>query len=149
MQLDAADPHFGGQCPDAGCKNLLLKAGLRPTRQRVMLSELLVVRGERHVTAEMLFSEARHAGFPVSQTTVYKILNRFTQAGLLRRVAPYGSRSFFDTNTTPHPHYYLQREDILLDIPEADLLLVNVPEPLPGHDVSRVDLIIHLSRKPS
>ncbi|WP_051335014.1 transcriptional repressor [Bradyrhizobium sp. Ai1a-2] len=121
VQVDAVERDFSGPRPDAG-KDVLLKAGLRPTRQRVILSELLFGRGDRHVTAEMLFSEAHQAGFPASQSNIYKTLNQFAQAGLLRRVAPGGSRSFFDTNTRPHPHYYVHGEDILLDIPEADLL---------------------------
>ncbi|WFU14711.1 transcriptional repressor [Bradyrhizobium sp. CB3481] len=113
------------------------------------LRRVAICQGIRHVTAEMLFAEARDTGFPVSQSTVYKILNRLTQAGLLRRIAFDGLQSFFDTNTTPHPHYYLHGEDILLNIPEAELLLANAPAALSGHEVSRVDLIIHLRRKPS
>ena len=143
-QLEAAEADECVACPDTGCKAMLVAAGLRPTRQRVLLSHLLFSKGDRHVTADMLFTEACDAGCPVSQATVYNTLNQFTQAGLLRRIGPDGSRSFFDTNTTPHPHYYLNGEDMLLDIPEQDLALVNMPEVLPGHEVSRVDLIIHL-----
>lgn len=135
-------------CPDAGCKVMLVEAGLRPTRQRVLLSHLLFSKGDRHVTADMLYTEAQDAGCPVSQATVYNTLNQFTQAGLLRRIGPDGSRSFFDTNTAPHPHYYLHGEDILLDIPQQQLVIENMPEVLPGHEISRVDLIIHLRRRP-
>jgi Fur family iron response transcriptional regulator len=143
----AAEPDHCAACPDAGCKAMLVAVGLRPTRQRVLLSHLLFSNGDRHVTADMLFTEACDAGCPVSQATVYNTLNQFTQAGLLRRIGPDGSRSFFDTNTTPHPHYYLDGEDMLLDIPEQDLALTNMPDVLPGHEVSRVDLIIHLRRR--
>jgi Fur family iron response transcriptional regulator len=146
-RLESAEADECVACPDAGCKAMLVAAGLRPTRQRVLLSHLLFSNGDRHVTAEMLFTEACDTGCPVSQATVYNTLNQFTQAGLLRRIGPDGSRSFFDTNTTPHPHYYLDGEDMLLDIPEQDLALVNMPDVLPGHEVSRVDLIIHLRRR--
>lgn len=132
VQVDTTCAQFSRQCPDAGWKDMLLKAGLRPTRRRVILSELLFARGERHVTAEMLFAEARETGFPVSQSTVYKTLNQFTRAGLSGRIRVDGSRSFFDTNTTPHPHYYLGGDDILLNGPDANPLLVNVPVPLPA-----------------
>ena len=145
--LETSEP---AQCvagPDAGCKTMLVAAGLRPTRQRVLLSHLLFAKGDRHVTADMLLTEACDAGCPVSQATVYNTLNQFTQAGLLRRIGPDGSRSFFDTNTTPHPHYYVDGEDMLLDIPEQDLALTNMPDVLPGHELSRVDLIIHLRRR--
>ena len=144
--LETAEQDACAACSDVGCKAMLVAAGLRPTRQRVLLSHLLFSKGDRHVTADMLFTEASDAGCPVSQATVYNTLNQFTHAGLLRRIGPDGSRSFFDTNTKPHPHYYLDGEDMLLDIPEQDLAPVNMPDVLPGHEVSRVDLIIHLRR---
>lgn len=150
--LDAALPDpigadFAASDIGRNLMHLLIDAGLRPTRQRIVLSGLLFAGTNRHVTAEMLYSEACDAGVSLAQATVYNTLNRFTQAGLLRRIGLDGSRSFFDTNTTPHPHYYLHGEGVLLDIPEADLLLERFPEVLPGHEVSRVDLIIHLRRK--
>lgn len=126
----------------------LRKAGLRPTRQRVILSELLFARGDRHVTAEVLHGEATDANIQLSLATVYNTLNQFTQAGLLRRIGPDGSRSFFDTNTTVHPHFYLHGEDILIDVPET-LVLDQMPEALPGHEISRLDIIIHIRRKPA
>jgi Fur family transcriptional regulator, iron response regulator len=138
-------------CPvdcESGCCERLRRAGLRPTRRRVMLSELLFANGDRHVTAEMLFSEARAAGLYISLATVYNTLNQFTCAGLLRRIGPDGSRSFFDTNTTAHPHFYLDDEGILIDVPKGGIALESMPEVLPGHELSRVDVIIHLRRKP-
>jgi len=125
----------------------LRDVGLRPTRQRVLLAELLFGQGDRHVTAETLFAEAATANIQLSLATVYNTLNQFTQAGLLRRIGPDGSRSFFDTNTTVHPHFYLDGEDILIDVPET-LVLEQVPDPLPGHEISRLDIIIHIRRKP-
>lgn len=150
--LDAALPDpigadFAESDLDRNLLHLLIDAGLRPTRQRMVLSGLLFAKGNRHVTAEMLYSEACGAGVSLAQATVYNTLNQFTQAGLLRRIGLDGSRSFFDTNTTPHGHYYLHGEGVLLDIPEADLLLERLPDALPGHEVSRVDLVIHLRRK--
>lgn len=126
----------------------LRDAGLRPTRQRVLLGELLFGQGDRHVTAEMLFAEASAANIQLSLATVYNTLNHFTQAGLLRRIGPDGSRSFFDTNTTVHPHFYLHGEDMLIDVPET-LVLDQLPDPLPGHEISRLDIIIHIRRKPA
>jgi Fe2+ or Zn2+ uptake regulation protein len=76
----------------------LREAGLRPTRTRIALSSLLFARGDRHISAEMLFEEAKQVNVPVSLATVYNTLNQFTDAGLLRQVAIDGSRSYFDTN---------------------------------------------------
>ncbi|WP_454620362.1 Fur family transcriptional regulator Irr [Bradyrhizobium cenepequi] len=132
---------------DGGCLDRLRTAGLRPTRQRLMLGELLFLKGDRHVTAEMLYAEAVQANIQLSLATVYNTLNQFTQAGLLRRIGPDGSKSFFDTNTSVHPHFYLEGEDILVDIPDT-LALEHMPEALPGHEISRLDIIIHIRRKP-
>lgn len=126
----------------------LREAGLRPTRQRARLIELLFGKGHRHVTAEMLHSEVLQADVYMSLATVYNTLNQFTQAGLLRRIGPDGSRSFFDTNTSVHPHFYLVGEDMLIDVPER-LVLEQMPDALPGHEIARLDIIIHICRKPS
>ena len=148
--IDALDAEPLGQREpqDRECSALrrLRNAGLRPTRQRVLLAELLFGRGHRHVTAEMLFAESVEANIQLSLATVYNTLNQFTQAGMLRRIGPDGSRSFFDTNTTVHPHFYLHGEGTLIDVPET-LLLERMPEPLPGHEISRLDIIIHIHRK--
>nr|AWL98748.1 transcriptional repressor [Bradyrhizobium amphicarpaeae] len=140
-------PECGELCGD-GCAPVqrLRGAGVRPTRQRIILCELLFARGDRHVTAEMLYGEAVEANLQLSMATVYNTLNQFTQAGLLRRIGPDGSRSFFDTNTSVHPHFYFDGEDILIDVPET-LLLDQMPEALPGHVISRLDIIIHIRRK--
>lgn len=147
--LEQAPPACEELCDDQ-CAPVqrLREAGLRPTRQRIILGELLFAKGDRHVTAEMLYGEATEANLQLSMATVYNTLNQFTQAGLLRRIGPDGSRSFFDTNTSVHPHFYLHGEDILIDVPET-LVLDQMPEALPGHEISRLDIIIHIRRKPA
>ena len=134
---------------ECGCSERLRQAGLRATRQRMILGDLLFANGDRHVTAEMLFSEAREVGVEISLATVYNTLNQFTEAGLLRRIGFDGLRSFFDTNTSVHPHFYLDDQDILIDIPEPGTVLQSMPQLqlLPGHELSRIDVVIHLRRK--
>ncbi len=134
--------------PERSCANLLLQAGLKPTRQRLTLASLLFSRGDRHVTAEMLFAEALSANVQLAQATVYNTLNQFVQAGLLRRIDSNGPRSFFDTNTSVHPHFYLEDEDVLIDVPDG-IVLDRMPDPLPGHEISRLDVVIRLRRKPT
>lgn len=130
----------------AHCERLLREAGLRPTRQRLMLGRLLFESGHRHVTAEALYGEAIAADMQLSLATVYNTLNQFTEAGLLRRIAADGVKSFFDTDTSVHPHFYLEGEDVLADI-EQELVFERIPEALPGHDIARLDIIVHIRRK--
>ncbi|MBR0991634.1 transcriptional repressor [Bradyrhizobium japonicum] len=128
------------------CLRLLVDAGLRPTRQRLALGRLLFLRGHRHVTAESLFEEAMATSAELSLATVYNTLNQFTEAGLLRRIAADGIKSFFDTDTSVHPHFYLEGEDMLVDVADG-LAFTKIPEALPGHEIARLDVIVHLRRK--
>ena len=123
-------------------------AGLRPTRQRVALAELLFAKGNRHLTAEQLHEEAVVAGVPVSLATVYNTLHQFTEAGLLRILAIEGSKTYFDTNTSNHYHYYIEHEGRLTDIPSDDVRVVGLPEAPDGMQIKRVDVIVRLSRGP-
>jgi len=100
----------------------------------------------RHVTAEGLYDEAMAANLRLSLATVYNTLNQFTEAGLLRRIAADGIKSFFDTDTSVHPHYYLEGEDVLVDV-AGGLAFSKVPQPLPGHEIARLDVVVHLRRK--
>jgi Fur family transcriptional regulator, iron response regulator len=129
------------------CVDLLRRAGLRPTRHRMMLGAVLFSNGGRHVTAEMLHAEAVEANMQISMATVYNTLNQFTEAGLLRQIGVDGSKSFFDTNPSTHHHFYVDQEDRLLDVPEPGIEIDQLPQPLPGYQISRVDVIVHLRRK--
>ena len=129
------------------CSDLLRQAGLRPTRQRLMLGEFLFSNGGRHVTADMIYTEAATANMPISRATVYNTLNQFTEAGLLRQIGIDGSKSFFDTNPGAHHHFFVDHEDRLLDVPAPGVEIDQLPEPLPGYAISRVDVIVHLRRK--
>jgi Fur family iron response transcriptional regulator len=123
----------------------LREAGLRPTRQRVALAELLFGAGDRHVTAEELHEEAVRARVPVSLATVYNTLNQFTAAHLLREVAIDGSKTYFDTNTSNHYHFYIEDDSRLVDISGATLTVLGLPDPPEGTVISRIDVIVRLS----
>lgn len=125
----------------------LKAAGLRPTRQRLALAELLFAAGDRHVSAEALHREAVAARVPVSLATVYNTLNQFTAAGLLREVAIEGDRSYFDTNISNHFHYFIEDEGRLFDITAGDIAVTGLP-PLPqGTEIGRIDVIVRLHRQ--
>jgi len=124
----------------------LRQAGLRPTRQRVELDCLLFRDNDRHVTAESLHDEVSKAGVKVSLATVYNTLHQFTQAGLLRQVIVDAARSYFDTNTGDHQHFFLENEGLLIDIPGETIAVAGVPAPPPGLAVDRVDVVVRVRR---
>jgi Fur family iron response transcriptional regulator len=125
----------------------LKAAGLRPTRQRVALGTLLFRNGDRHVTAEMLHDEALRDRIPVSLATVYNTLHQFTEAGLLREVAIEGAKTYFDTNTSNHMHFYFEHNGELMDIESDVSPIVAPPEPPEGMQISRIDVLVRLVKK--
>lgn len=125
----------------------LTGAGLRPTRQRLGLARLLFEGCDRHITAEQLHGEAMAADLRVSLATVYNTLNQFTTAGLLREVVVEAGKSYFDTNTSDHHHFFLEDTGRLEDIPADHLVVQNLPLPPAGTRIARVDVIVRLSEE--
>ncbi|MBD9385849.1 transcriptional repressor [Rhizobium sp. CG4] len=124
----------------------LRRYGLRPTRQRVALGDLLFAKGDRHLTVEELHEEAVLAGVPVSLATVYNTLHQFTEAGLIRVLAMEGARTYFDTNVSDHHHFFVEDDNEVLDIPVSNIQIDNLPEPPPGMEIAHVDVVIRLRR---
>jgi Fur family iron response transcriptional regulator len=124
----------------------LRQAGLRPTRQRLALAELLFRKGNRHLSAESLHEEALLDKVPVSLATIYNTLHQFTGAGLLREVAVDGSKTYFDTNTSDHHHFFVEDDNEVIDIPPGQMGVNSLPEPPPGYEISRVDVVVRLRR---
>ncbi|MEZ5796853.1 MAG: transcriptional repressor [Paracoccaceae bacterium] len=125
----------------------LAGGGLRPTRQRLALAGLLVGDGsDRHVTAEGLFALASAAGEKVSLATVYNTLRAFCEAGLMSEVVVDGSKSYFDTRTDDHPHYFWEDSGSLTDAPKDELKFSALPKAPAGTEIARVDVVIRLRR---
>ena len=154
-----------GSRPYAPLVERLKQAGLRPTRQRLALAKLLFDPGFRHVTAEQLHAEAQGANVRVSLATVYNTLHRFTEQGLLREVVVEASRnnfdtnsrnrqdpraaraahrSYFDTNTGDHHHFYFEATGELQDVAGSAVEVARLPSPPAGQRLERVDVVIRL-----
>ena len=126
----------------------LARVGLRPTRQRLALASHLVGDGlDRHVTAEGLFEAASGADEPVSLATVYNTLRAFCDAGLMREITVDGSKSYFDTNMTDHPHFYWEDSATLTDAPATELEISRLPVLPAGAELVSVDVVIRLRRR--
>ena len=124
------------------------EAGLRPTRQRVALATLLMGDGQdRHVTAESLHAASQDADETVSLATVYNTLRAFCDAGILQEVMVDGSKSYFDTRTDDHPHFFWEDEQRLTDAPSDQLEIRGLPEAPRGAEIAKVDVVIRLRRK--
>ena len=124
--------------------NKLRSAGLRPTRQRVALAQLLFGNGHRHVTAESLYEQAKTVNISVSLATIYNSLHQFTEAGLLREIVLNSQRCYFDTNTDNHHHFFCEETNTLEDISSEDVILLKLPAAPKGKSIKRIDVIIRI-----
>ncbi len=127
----------------------LKQAGLRLTRQRLALGRLLFEKLDRHVTAESFHQEALGAHIKVSLATVYNTLHQFTEAGLLRQVVVDGGKTYFDTNTSDHHHFFLEHDGALEDIPADHIEVLGLPSSPQGTLIDRVDVIVRLKKDPN
>lgn len=119
-------------------------AGLRPTRQRLALAKLLFGGENRHVTAESLHGEVQAEKMRVSLATVYNTLHQFTDAGLLREIVVDAQRSYFDTNTGDHHHYYYEKDGVLSDVPGDMISITKTPEAPEGMVIKSVDIVVRI-----
>lgn len=146
MTDDAAKVVLNVPSPQARARvtALLRSSGLRPTRQRQLLAELLFAGQDRHVSAEVLHAEALAKGEHVSLATVYNTLHQFRSAGLVRELAIDASRAYFDTNTSNHNHFFVEADGELVDIPSDNIRVDGLPEPPAGMRISHIDVVVRL-----
>jgi len=135
--------------PYAVALERLKAVGLRPTRQRLALARLLFEGGDRHVTAEQLHDESQAASVRLSLATVYNTLHQFTAQGMLREVVVEPGRSYFDTNTSDHHHFFFEGDGRLEDIPGDRVELARLPAPPEGTRLKRVDVIVRVVQNES
>ncbi len=121
----------------------LVAVGIRPTRQRLELAGIIFSGGDRHFTAEAIYAEARGLHYPPSLGTISNTLKQFVAHGLLREIALYDAKIWFDTNVGPHCHYYFEDTHELADIPLDASPEFRVPAP-PGAEVTAIDVIVRV-----
>jgi Fur family transcriptional regulator, iron response regulator len=131
---------------DGAIEARLRKAGLRPTRQRIALVRQAFAGGDRHFSAEALHAEAQAAGNDVSLATVYNTLHHFTEAGMLRILSVEGTKTWFDTNTSDHHHFFVESTNRIFDI-DGSVTVGNLPPVPEGMEIAHVDVVIRLRPK--
>src|SRR5271168_2949688 len=134
--------------PEA-CTGVLLRklasAGVRPTRQRLDLARTIFGAGDRHFTAEMIYEETRSIRFAPTRGTIYNTLNEFARCGLLREIALYDAKLWYDTKTGPHFHFYSEDTEELSDILDAWLPHIDIHAP-EGTRITAIDIIVRLKK---
>jgi Fur family transcriptional regulator, iron response regulator len=146
MRMDTSFADITDRSMELGA-SWLSRAQVRPTKQRLSLASLLVGDGcDRHVTAEGLFMAAKEKGESVSLATVYNTLRAFCEAGLMTEITVDGQKSYFDTCTDDHPHFFWEDTQDLSDAPASELEIARLPAAPEGAEIARVDVIIRVRR---
>jgi Fur family iron response transcriptional regulator len=83
----------------------------------------------------------------MSLATVYNTLHQFTDAGMLRVLAIEGVKTYFDTNTSDHHHFYVEESSTLYDISGGPFSISNLPEPPEGMEIANIDILVRLRPK--
>ncbi len=125
--------------------SLMRAHNLRPTQQRLALAEILFEGTHRHATAEQLRGEVSDKGINMSLATIYNTLNQFSHVGLLREINLDENVTIFDTNTDHHHHFFDQHSRELIDIPDDQIHISNLPNAPDGRKIECVDVVIRLS----
>jgi Fur family iron response transcriptional regulator len=112
----------------------------------VALATLLWATAATGTSPPKLHHAARRSGEGVSLATVYNTLRAFCEAGLMREITVDGSKSYFDTNMTDHPHFFWEDECRLTDAPASELEIRRLPEAPEGAEIAAVDVVIRLRR---
>jgi Fur family iron response transcriptional regulator len=137
--------------PEAGLSpteaaELLRGNGINPTQQRTDIAVFLLG-APRHVCADTLLEWTNQRGGGISKATIYNTLRLFAAHGLLREVIVEPTKTFYDSNTGPHHHFYDAELGELTDIAPQEINLGRLPAPPAGSHINHVDVVVRVSRK--
>ena len=127
-------------------KEILKNLKLRPTLQRLAITETLLKKKEVHVTAYSLEKMLSKKKVYISRATIYNNLNELSSKGFLKKVIVKKDKMWFDTNLSKHHHFYDEEEDKLFDIQEREINFSMFPSVPKGKKIKSVDIIINIKK---
>jgi Fur family transcriptional regulator, iron response regulator len=124
----------------------LRDSGLRPTKQRLKICEVLFTPEKTfHFTVSDLTKIIEtQLSEKISLATVYNTVHAFKKKGYLKEIFITNEKSYFDTNTTDHHHFYNIRGKELIDIESSEIVLKNIPSPPNGKSVKNIEVVINV-----
>ena len=125
----------------------LRKSGLRPTKQRLKICELLFNSNKTfHFTINDLTKMAEnHENTKISLATIYNTIHAFQKKGYLKEIAINSDKSYFDTNTTAHHHFYDEDTHELIDCDQSNIDSINVKNNITGKKINSVEVLIKVA----
>ena len=126
--------------------NKLRNSGLRPTKQRIKICEVLFNKEKTfHFTINDLVKIIEtEANEKISLATVYNTIHAFEKKGYLKEIPIDSNQSYFDTNVTDHHHFYDISEKKLIDLDEVDVGPINIQKSIPGKKIKSVEVLVKL-----
>ena len=117
---------------------------LRPTKQRILLANLILDGKNKHFTAETIQKEVSTKGHNISLATIYNCLNKFVNVGLLKQIDQQGEVTIFDTNVSYHHHFLNQNTGELIDIDPDEIGFSKLPDIPNGFESDGVEVLIKI-----
>ena len=124
----------------------LRKSGLRPTRQRIKICEVLFNTDSTfHFTINDLVKMIEFkTNQKISLATVYNTVHAFEKKGYLKEIAINSSQTYFDTNTTDHHHFFDEKQKELIDLKDEDVLPIKIKKTIPGKKIKSVEVLVRI-----
>ena len=125
----------------------LRETGLRPTKQRVKICEVLFNRDKTfHFTINDLAKKiSEELNEKISLATVYNTVHALQKKGYLKEISINSDKSYFDTNTTVHHHFYDEDTHQLIDCDENEIENVNVKNNITGKKINSVEVLVRVA----
>ena len=125
----------------------LRKSGLRPTKQRLKICEVLFKTDKTfHFTINDLVKKIELAdNQKISLATIYNTIHAFEKKGYLKEIAINSSQTYFDTNTTDHHHFFDEKHKELIDLENEDVLPIKIKKTIPGKKIKSVELLVRVN----
>jgi Fur family transcriptional regulator, iron response regulator len=122
-------------------------SGLRPTRQRLKICEVLFKRDSTfHFTINDLVKKISvQLDEKISLATIYNTVHAFKNKGYLKEISINSDKNYFDTNTSAHHHFYDEDTNELIDCDENDLGTINVKNNITGKKINAIEVLIKVA----
>ena len=125
----------------------LRNSGLRPTKQRLKICEILFDNDKTfHFTVKDLSKIiSQKLGEKISLATVYNTVHAFEKKGYLKEISINSNQTYFDTNTSSHHHFFDEKEKKLIDLQNEDLDPINIKKTIPGKKIKSIEVLVKLN----
>ena len=125
----------------------LRKSGLRPTKQRIKICELLFNTDKTfHFTINDLVKMIKDSSNQkVSLATVYNTIHAFQKKGYLKEISINSNQTYFDTNTTEHHHFFDEQQKELIDLENEDVLPIKIKKNIPGKKIKSIEVLVRVN----